>query len=112
MRPAAASASGSKMIPQRETAASKLACGKSRLEASDSMNSTLPRPAAAARSRPNASISAGDVRGHDAALRAGLARRGERRLAIAGGDVQDPASRLDVGELHQLLADMPGRRGR
>ena len=58
MRPAAASASGSKMIPQRETAASKLAGGKSRLEASDSMNSTLPRPAAAARSRPNASISA------------------------------------------------------
>ena len=57
-RPAAASASGSKMIPQRETAASKLACGQSRLAASDSMNSTLPRPAAAARSRPNASISA------------------------------------------------------
>ena len=58
MRPAAASASGSKMIPQRETAASKLACGKSRLAASDCMNSTLPKPAAAARSRPNASISA------------------------------------------------------
>src|SRR4029077_19784543 len=49
------------------------------------------------------------VRGHDAALRAGLARGGQRRLAIAGGDVQDPASRADVSELHQPLADMPGR---
>ena len=58
MRAAAASASGSKMIPQRETAASKLACAKSRLEASDCRNSTLDRPAAAARSRTNASISA------------------------------------------------------
>ena len=46
------------MIPQRETAASKLACGKSRLEAADCTNSTLSRAAAAARSRPNASISA------------------------------------------------------
>ena len=35
MRVAAASASGSKMIPQRESAASKLAAGKSRDAASD-----------------------------------------------------------------------------
>ena len=34
----------------------------------------------------------GDVRGHNAALRAGFARCGERRLAVAGGDVQNAAS--------------------
>ena len=49
----------------------------------------------------------GDVGGHDPALRAGLARGGERRLAIAGRHVQDPASRLHSGELHQPLADVP-----
>jgi hypothetical protein len=51
----------------------------------------------------------GDVGGHDAAPRAGLTRGGERRLAIAGGDVQDPASRPHAGELHQPLADVPVR---
>ena len=53
MRAAAASASGSKMIPQRERAASKLACGKSRLKASDCMNVTAgPRARAPRRSLP------------------------------------------------------------
>ena len=51
-RAAAASASGSKMIPKRDSAASKLSGGKSRAAASDSTNSTFSRPAAAARSRP------------------------------------------------------------
>jgi hypothetical protein len=40
-RRAAPSPSGSKMIPQRDTAASKLASGKSSEAASDSMNSTF-----------------------------------------------------------------------
>ena len=56
MRPAVASASGSKMIPQRETAASKLAAGRSSFDASHSMNSRFARPAADARSRAWASI--------------------------------------------------------
>jgi hypothetical protein len=51
-RPAVASASGSKMIPKRDSAASKLLAGKSRLAASDSTNLTFSRPAAAARLRP------------------------------------------------------------
>ena len=58
MRAAVASASGSKMMPQRERAASKLPSGKSRSAAGDSMNSRFATPAAAARSRPNAIISA------------------------------------------------------
>ena len=40
------------LIPKRDSAASKLLGGKSRLAASDSTNSTFSRPAAAARSRP------------------------------------------------------------
>ena len=58
MRAAAASPSGSKMIPQRESAASKLSSGNPRDAASDSTNSMFSSPAAAARSRPNAIISA------------------------------------------------------
>ena len=46
------------MIPQRESAASKLSSGNSRDDASASMNSMFSSPAAAARSRPKASISA------------------------------------------------------
>jgi hypothetical protein len=52
MRAAAASASGSKMIPQRDSAASKLSTGNCRDAASDSTNSMFPSPAASARSRP------------------------------------------------------------
>ena len=55
---AALSASGSKMIPQRESAASKLPSENSREAASDSTNSTFASPAAPARSRPKAIISA------------------------------------------------------
>jgi hypothetical protein len=51
-RPAAPSPSGSKMIPHRDTAASKLSAGKSSAEASACMNSMLLTPASAARSRP------------------------------------------------------------
>jgi hypothetical protein len=43
---------GSKMIPQRESAASKLSGGNSSEAASDSTNSMLSSPAVAARSRP------------------------------------------------------------
>ena len=55
---AAPSPSGSKMIPQRETAASKLSAGKSSEFASDCMNSMFSTPFAAARGRPKLSISA------------------------------------------------------
>ena len=55
---AAPSPSGSKMIPQRETAASKLSAGKSSEFASDCMNSMFSTPLAAARCLPNSSISA------------------------------------------------------
>ena len=51
-RAAAASPSGSKMMPKRDSAASKLSAGKSRLAASASTNSMFWMPAAAARSRP------------------------------------------------------------
>ena len=57
-RAAAPSPSGSKMIPQRETAASKVPAGKSSALAPDSTNSMFSMPWAAARSRPKASISA------------------------------------------------------
>ena len=57
-RPAEPSPSGSKMIPKRESAASKLSGSKSSDAASDSTNSMFSMPAAAARSRPNPIISA------------------------------------------------------
>jgi hypothetical protein len=46
------------MIPQRDSAASKLSGSKSSDEASASTNSMFDSPAACARSRPYASISA------------------------------------------------------
>jgi hypothetical protein len=45
------------MIPQRETAASKLSGGNSSELASDSTNAMFSMPALPARSRPKASIS-------------------------------------------------------
>ena len=51
-RDAAPSPSGSKMIPKRDSAASKLPAGKSSEMASDCTNSMFSSPSAAARSRP------------------------------------------------------------
>ena len=99
-RAAAPSPSGSKMIPQRESAASKLAGGKSSDAASDSMNSMFSSPAAAARSRPNASISAEMSVATTLPSGPTILRGGQRRLAVAGGHVEHPAA---------LLARRPSR---
>jgi hypothetical protein len=94
------------MIPQRETAASKLACGKP--EAGGVRLKELDVAHAARRRAftPEREHLRGDVRRHNKAVRAALTCGGERRFAIAGGDVQDPASRPHASELHQPLADM------
>lgn len=66
-RAAAASASGSKMIPKRDSAASKLSDGKFRLAAWASTNSTFPRPAAPALAAVGQHPGR-EVGGHDLAL--------------------------------------------
>jgi hypothetical protein len=70
------------MIPQRETAASKLSAESDHL--------------------------GGDVRGDDASLGPDLAGGGQRRLTVASCDVEDAVALLDVGHLHQTLAHPTG----
>jgi hypothetical protein len=93
------------MIPQRkpgvEARVRKIEAERVRLDELDVAQAGRRRAFTTERERLG-----GDVSGHNVALWAGLARCGERRLAVAGGDVQNPGSRLHAGELHQPLADV------
>jgi hypothetical protein len=92
-RAAAPSPSGSKMIPQRDRAASKLLGGKSSEAASDSTNRTFWSFAAAARSRPYSSIPAEmSVATTSPCAPTVLAAMSEG-FAVASGDVEHAAAR-------------------